>query len=124
LGVAGGSFLVIECKNNTTSENGISKTDAGQLDQAMTWFGARYPAAIGIPVIVHPHRVLGDGVTAVSSMRVMTEGELKKLRKALEAFAKAVSDPDTLNNVKKVNELVNTHGFDTEFLTRYTKGPK
>ena len=119
-----GSFLVIECKNNTTSENGISKTDAGQLDQAMTWFGARYPAVIGIPVIVHPHRVFGDGVTAVSSMRVMTEGELKKLRKALEAFAKAVSDPDTLNNVKKVNELVNTHGFDTEFLTRYTKRPK
>ena len=119
-----GSFLVIECKNNTTSENGISKTDAGQLDQAMTWFGAKYPAAAGIPVIIHPHRKLGDGATAVAGMRVMTEEELKKLRKALEAFTKAVSDPDTLNNVKKVKELVNTQGFGTEFLARYTKAPQ
>jgi hypothetical protein len=116
-----GSFLIIECKNNATSENGISKTDAGQLDQAMTWFGAKYPAATGTPLIVHPHRKLGDGATAVSGMRVMTEEELKKLRKAMEAFAKALSDPDTLNNVKKVNELVNTYGFGAEFLARYTK---
>jgi hypothetical protein len=57
-------------------------------------------------------------------MRVMTEEELKKLRKALEAFAKALSDPDTLNNVKKVNELVNAQGFGTEFLSRYTKAPQ
>jgi hypothetical protein len=119
-----GSFLVIECKNNATSENGISKTDAGQLDQAMTWFGAKYPAATCIPVIIHPHRKLGDGATAVSGMRVMTEGELKKLCKALQAFTKAVSDPDTLNNVKKVNELVNAHGFGAEFLSRYTKAPQ
>jgi hypothetical protein len=121
---AEGSFLVIECKNNSTSENGISKVDAGQLDQATTWFGAKYPAATGIPVIVHPHRKLGDGATAVSGMRVMTEEELKKLRKAIEAFAKALSDPDTLNSVKKVKELVNTHGFGAEFLARYTKAPQ
>jgi len=56
-------------------------------------------------------------------MRVMTEEELKKLCNAVEAFAKALSDPDTLNNVKKVKELVSTHGFGAEFLTRYTKAP-
>jgi hypothetical protein len=119
-----GSFLVIECKNNATSDNGISKTDAGQLDQAMTWFGTKYPAATGTAVIIHPHRKLGDGATAVCGMRVITEEELKKLRKALEAFAKALGDPDTLNNVKKVNELVNAHGFGAEFLARYTKAPQ
>jgi tetratricopeptide (TPR) repeat protein len=116
-----GSFLVIECKNNVTSEKGISKTDLGQLDQSMTWFNAKYPAAAAAPVIIHPLRTLGDGATAVSGMRVLTEEELKKLRKALEAFAKALSDPDTLNNVKKVNELVNAQGFGPEFLARYTK---
>jgi hypothetical protein len=116
-----GSFFVIECKNNATSENGTSKTDAGQLDQAMTWFGAKYPAATGTPIIIHPHRKLGDGATAMSGMRVMTEEELNKLGKALEAFAKALGDPDTLNNVKKLKELVTTHGFSAEFLKRYTK---
>jgi hypothetical protein len=34
------------------------------------------------------------------------------------------SDPDTLNNVKKVNELVNAQGFGAEFLARYTKAPQ
>ena len=116
-----GLFLVVECKNNATSEKGISKTDAGQLDQAMSWFNAKYPAATGTPIIIHPHRKLGDGATAVSGMRVMTEEELKKLRKALEAFAKALGDPDTLNDVKKVKELVATYGFGAEFLVRYTK---
>jgi tetratricopeptide (TPR) repeat protein len=120
----GGSFLVIECKNNATSENGISKADLGQLDQAMTWFGAKYPSASASPVVIHPLRKLGDGATAVAGMRVMTEEELNKLRKALEACAKALSDPDTLNNIKKVNELVNAHGLGAEFLARYTKAPK
>ena len=119
-----GAFAVIECKSNATSAKGISKTDLGQLDQAITWFNAKYPAATATPVIVHPLRTLGDGATAVPGMRVMTEEELNKLRKALEAFAKALSDPDTLNNVKKVNELINAQGFGTEFLVRYTKSPQ
>jgi hypothetical protein len=122
--LADGSFLVIECQNNAKSDKGISKADAGQLDQAMTWFHAKYPAATGTPVIVHPHPRLGDGATPVSGMRVMTEEELKNLRKAIEAFAKAVSDPDTLNNVKKVKELISSHGFGKEFLTRFTKAPQ
>jgi hypothetical protein len=54
----------------------------------------------------------------------MTEDGLSKLRTALEAFAKALSDPDTLNSVKKLNELINAHGFGGEFLKRYTKGPQ
>ena len=119
-----GSFFVIECKNNAMSQNGIAKTDAGQLDQAMTWFTAKYPATKGIPVMIHPHRKLADGATAVSGMRVVTEVELSKLRKSLDAFAKALSDPDVLNNVKKVNELINSHGFGEEFLSRYTKAPQ
>jgi hypothetical protein len=117
-----GAFLPIECKNNATSQKGISKADLGQLDQAMSWFNAKYPATDATPVIVHPLYKLGDGATAVSGMRVITDEELKKLRKALEAFAKSLSDPDTLNNTKKVNELVNVHGFGVEFLARYSKG--
>lgn len=116
------AFLVIECKSNATSEKGISKTDLGQLDQAMTWFNAKYPATVATPVIVHPLRTLGAGATAVPGMRIVTEEELNKLRKSLEAFAKALSDPDTLNSIKKLNDLINTYGFGGEFLKRYTKG--
>lgn len=119
-----GSFLVIECKNNVTSDNGISKTDAGQLGQALTWFSAKYPAATGTPVMIHPHRNLGPGATAIAGMRVITEEELKKLRKSLDGFAKALSDPDTLNDIKKIKGLIDSYGFGSEFVARYTKSSK
>lgn len=117
-----GSFLVIECKNNATSENGISKTDLGQLDQAMSWFVGKYTkSATGTPVIVHPLRTLGDGASEVAGMRIVTEKELKKLRKALADFAKSLGDPDILNSQKQINQLVAAHGFNAdEFLKRYT----
>jgi hypothetical protein len=97
-----GMFLVIECKNNATSEKGISKADLGQLDQAITWFDTKYPASGSTPVVVHPLRTIGDGATAVPGMRVMTEEGLNKLRKSLEAFAKALSDPDTVKISKRL----------------------
>jgi hypothetical protein len=40
------------------------KSDAGQLGQAVSWFSSKYPAAAGVPVIVHPHRHFGPGATA------------------------------------------------------------
>jgi len=118
-----GMFLVIECKNNATSEKGISKADLGQLDQAITWFDTKYPASGSTPVVVHPLRTIGDGATAVPGMRVMTEEGLNNLRKSLEAFAKALSDPDTVNNLKKINGLISAYGFGPEFLKCYTKSP-
>lgn len=121
-----GSFLVIECKNNATSEDGISKTDLGQLDQAMSWFVGKYTkAATGTPVIIHPRRTLGDGASEVEGMRIVTEKELTKLRKALTDFAKSLGDPDILNSQKQVNELLAAHGFNgDEFLKRYSCKPK
>lgn len=123
--LSGGSFLVIECKNTVTSTQGISKTDLGQLDQAVTWFSAKYPAAEHVPVIIHPLRVIGDTATPVSGMRIITEPQLAKLRKAIGAFAKSLCDLDTLNNTAKVKELIDAHGFNSnEFVNRYTVGPK
>jgi len=122
--LADGTFLIIECKNNAKTEKGIAKSDLGQLDQAVTWFESKYPATDGVPVIVHPQRSIGDGATAVSNMRVITEERLKKLRQALAEFAKSLSDPDILNSAKKVNELIAMHGFDAaSFLQRYSKAP-
>lgn len=107
-----GSFLIIECKNNSTSENGISKADLGQLDQAMSWFVGKYTkAGTGTPVIVHPLKTLGDGASEVEGMRIVTEKELEKLRKALTEFAKSLGDPDILNSQKQINELLATHGL-------------
>jgi hypothetical protein len=37
-----GRFLIVEFKNGSMSTNGISKTELGQLEQAITWFHNRY----------------------------------------------------------------------------------
>ena len=120
-----GSFVVIECKNNATSENGISKSDLGQLNQSMSWFFGKYTKTATVtPVIIHPLRTLGDGASEVEKMRIMTDKELNKLRKALVEFAKSLGDPNILNSQKGINELLAFHGFNgNEFLNRYTTSP-
>lgn len=117
-----GSFLVIECKNNATSQKGISKGDLGQLDQAVSWFEKKYTkSAKGTPVIIHPLKTLGDGASEVEGMRIITEKELKRLRKSLTDFVRSLSDPDILNSQKQINELLANHGFNAgEILERYT----
>lgn len=120
------SFIVIECKNNVTSKNGISKAHLAQLDQSMSWFSSKYmDTASATPVIIHPIRNLGDGASKVERMRVITEKELSKLRKALSEFAKSLGDSSTLNNQSKIHELLAFHGFNgKKFLERYTSRPK
>lgn len=64
-----GAFLVIECKNGVTSENGISKGDLGQLDQSMEWFKAKYTDAVQVtPIMMHPLQSIGSGGTKVAGI--------------------------------------------------------
>ena len=97
-----GTFLVIECKNGVTSDDGISKKDAGQLSQSMEWFGKRYMASTAIPVMVHPERKLGQGASGVVGMRVITPNGLEKLRTNLREFAKQLTHPDTGSSTSEV----------------------
>jgi hypothetical protein len=97
-----GTFLVIECKNGVTSDDGISKKDAGQLSQSMEWFGKRYMASTPIPVMFHPERKLGQGASGVSGMRIITPSGLEKLRTNLKAFAKQLTQPDTASSANAV----------------------
>ena len=119
---SGGLFLVIECKNTVKTEHGISKTDVGQLGQSMAWFSKQYPADKAIPVMIHPLSTLGHGASVIEDMRIITEGELRRLRVALESFAKSLGISDTTNSIAEIQKLIGVHGFDpNEFLKRYTK---
>lgn len=100
--LSNGSFLVIECKNGVTAENGISKKDAGQLGQSIAWFGVRYPASSAVPIIIHRERTLGPGASFVAGMRVIDPAGLEKLRKSLRAFAGQLVDADIASNATEV----------------------
>ena len=97
-----GSFLVIECKSGATSNSGISKRDAGQLGQAIDWFGSRYPASSSVPIMIHPKVTLGEGASAVPGMRVVTPKLLEKLRNNLREFAKQLGTPDVSGNASEI----------------------
>jgi hypothetical protein len=97
-----GVFLVIECKNGTTSAGGISKKDAGQLGQSVAWFEGRYPASKSIPMIIHPERTLGQGASVVTGMRVIDQTGLEKIRKNLRSFAKQLANPDVASNASEI----------------------
>ena len=100
--LSNGVFLVIECKNGVTTDEGISKRDAGQLGQAVAWFGARYPASSSVPLIVHRGRTLGQGASAVAGMRAVDPPRLRKLRSNLTGFAKQLIDPDVARSASEV----------------------
>ena len=121
-GLPDGSFLIIECKNNVSSENGISKAALGQLEQSMSWFEGKYMNnMVGTPVIIHPFRTLGEGASEIEGMRIMTKTEIGNLREALTNFAKQLSEPNILNDRQQINDLLAIHGFNGgEFLNRHT----
>lgn len=115
-----GTFLVIECKNGITSDDGISKKDAGQLGQSIEWFDQRYPASKSIPVMVHPERTLGPAASAVSGMRVINHNKLEKLRNNLKQFAQQLADPDVALSATAVAKRLahfelNTDAFVSAF---------
>jgi len=120
--LANGQFLVIECKNGATSEQGISKHDLGQLGQSIDWFEEKYTTtAAKIAMIVHPLKTIGPGAAMIKGARVMTEKQLGKLRSALTDFAKALGDANILNDVTRVAELLTSHHLTAStFLDAYS----
>ena len=109
-----GSFLVIECKNGATSDEGISKKDTGQLGQSVAWFSERYPASTSVPIIIHKDRILGPGASAVAGMRVITSAQLQKLRSNLRNFAKQLIDPDVSRNTSEVAQRLARFEFNAD----------
>ena len=95
-------FLIIECKNGVTSDDGISKKDAGQLGQSVAWFSDRYPASTSVPIIIHNVHTLGQGASVVPGMRAIGTDNLEKLRNNLRSFAKQLVNPDVATNASEV----------------------
>lgn len=118
-----GQFLIIECKNGVTSQEGISKTEAAQLALSMEWFRAKYGTRqAGIPVLVHPSRKLRRDAVAIQDMRVMEEQKLGELKQALHEFVRAVCTADTLHDQKKISMCLDNMGLsERKFLERFTE---
>lgn len=121
-----GRYLVIECKNGSTTKDGISKSDLGQLDQAMTWFRKRYGADMPVvPMIIHPLTTMGPQATAPTGLRIMDQSRLSLLRSAFVDLVKTIAGDAALADVAKVRgALISARLVDNAFLERFTVAPK
>ncbi|MFV1463175.1 MULTISPECIES: DEAD/DEAH box helicase family protein [unclassified Phaeobacter] len=97
-----GRFLVIECKNGVTSDDGISKHDAGQLGQSVEWFKSKYQSEHLIPLMFHPQTFLRKAASPVQGMMVIDEKGLNKLRKSIQGFASEIANADISKSVSEV----------------------
>lgn len=119
----GGSFLVIECKNGSVSQQGISKTEVGQLSYAMEWFRGRYGQdAEGRPVIIHPLSRLAPDIVPVRDMRVIDPDKLNQLKLALRGLAGELCVDGVLGDLNRVKAaLISFKLTEGQFVETFTK---
>lgn len=121
-----GRYLVVECKNGSTTKGGISKDDLGQLDQAMTWFKKRYGADMpAVPIIIHPLTSIGAQATAPVGLRIIDEARLALLRTGFIDLVKMIAADAALGDVAKVRGTLQSQRFtENTFIERYSTTPK
>ena len=110
-----GRFWVIEAKSGATSEF-ISKRDAGQLGEALQWFGKRYPSDIAAtPVMIHKEKKLHASATGPAGMRVIHARALAELKVEVRAFAEGLATTGW-NDLSTVGRLLVGHKLDAASL--------
>jgi hypothetical protein len=117
----GREFLVIECKNEAGSEEGIKKRDLGQLGQSIEWFKDRYgDTEPFIPIIIHPLSYVGPQATAIPDCRVIDGHRLRLLRDSFLDFVKAANE-EVLGDPAAVHQQLATHNLTADrFIDAFT----
>ena len=106
-----GRFWVIEAKSGAISEF-ISKRDAGQLGEAMQWFGRKYPAdQAATPVMIHKEKKLHGLATGPVGMRVINARGLGELKADVRALAEGLAT-NGWADLANVARLLDGHKLD------------
>ena len=123
--LGGLSFLVIECKSASQSED-ISKEDMAQLSQALDWFKETYDDTCdATPVLVHPSRYLHHQASARAGSRIMTFEKLANLRDSACEFASAIAIDDAFRDADAIwRQLTALHLNGESFPDHWSVPPK
>ena len=118
--LGGGHYWVVEAKSGATSPK-IAKRDAGQLGQAVLWFGKRYASECSaIPVMVHLSDTLYRDATAPPGMVVMGQTNLDRLKANVRGFAESLVSADRARSDVVAGLLVG-HNLTAEELKGYVR---
>jgi len=78
--IGNNQYWIIECKNEVINKREISKKDTGQLNVSVAWFKDTIKDGIGVPVFIHPSRVLAYQAYVTESFWVMEPEKLDELK--------------------------------------------
>jgi hypothetical protein len=123
-GVKDDEYLLIECKNEVLQDrNAIGKTETGQMNNACAWFSKNYKGARSKNVMIIPTNQLGTAAGFTEEVGIMSDVELKKLRRNVRAFFKEFSGKE-LGNLSEghVQQWLDNHGLSSDgILQGYTR---
>ena len=123
-GIQGSQYLLIECKSEVLSERTeIHKTETGQMNNSCAWFAENYSGATATKIMIIPTNALGLGAGFNEEVKIMSEKELKKLRKNVRAFFGEFRNLnlDDLSE-EHVQSLINQHELSNDdILTQYSR---
>lgn len=120
--LTGGSFHVIEAKNQVDMAHPVYKKHAEQLSNSMDWFRANYGSkAHGTPVLIHPRAAFDRRAAIPTGCQVVTQEKLTSLRDNLRKAATGLSANDTFRDTASTGRLLSSLGLTpNKFLQRYT----
>lgn len=117
--LGGGDYLVIECKNETTTDV-ISKHDCNQLNGSYIWFKNLYcdEQVKCVPIMIHNSNIFNFECSPNESIRIMTPELLDKFKKNVRAFVVAMCKKENFKNIEKVNQLIIEHLLHKDVLVK------
>lgn len=121
--VGGLKFLVIECKSGVENDGRlISKDHCNQLLGAVSWFKRGYDGSCEhTPILIHPVARFQSEASPSSDMRVIDDGQLKRLRDAVRAFGVSIASSGGFAEAD-VGRALDQFGFTgARFVATYAK---
>ncbi|MEZ5246041.1 MAG: helicase C-terminal domain-containing protein [Acidimicrobiales bacterium] len=120
--LTGGSFHVIEAKNQVDEANPVYKKHAEQLSNAMDWFRGIYGTNTRCtPVLIHPRAAFDRKAAIPTGCQVVTAERLASLRDNLRTLTVGLSASNVFRDGAATGRLLATLGLTpNDFLKRYT----
>ncbi|MCG9764960.1 DEAD/DEAH box helicase [Vibrio alginolyticus] len=115
-------YLVIECKNEATSEN-ISKGYCNQLNGSSQWFLDNYDfTSTHTPIMIHPSTSFEYASSPKPEIRIIDEEKLEELRNNARSFFESISSNDEFNNIAAIRDKLTAYKLrGQDLVDNYTK---
>lgn len=119
------NYLVIECKNGAETSF-IKKHDCNQLNGSINWFIDEYDNTCKyIPIMIHPSNKFHNACSPNSSIRIITNEGLSKLKKNLSDFIIAITSSGVVASVEEISKALITYKLTKEMIfTEYPENYK